>query len=172
MRSAWLVLLLACSTRSPLASPAECPASQPGDDGDTLSGTPCALPDSQLCFVENEFSACESAWFRCVGGTWTMDHGLGAADGQSCAGAALASCDYEGNPGCTEPTSQSCSCGADGAWHCTCGCYGAEWECGACPADFPGVGTNDLPACSDVGSTCAYPGHTCTCTSDGRFSCT
>jgi len=173
MRLVYVALLLAgCTHRVSHDLIEGCPSSQPGTGGDELLGTPCALPADQTCFVVNEFSACDSAWYRCVDGTWTIDHGLAASDGQSCAGSPVASCDYEGNPGCTEPTSQACSCGSDGLWHCTCACYGAEWECGACPATFPGVGMQQLPACSDIGSTCTYPGHTCTCTSSGQFDCT
>jgi hypothetical protein len=103
------------------ASDDDCPAAYNGAFGDEVDGTACAT--SKLCFVENQFSSCESAFYRCIGGTWHVDHTLGAANGASCGDSPVASCTYEGNPGCdVAPTAESCSCNADGTWHCTCAC--------------------------------------------------
>lgn len=176
-RMRWLVCLLLVGCTQTHGDPGHCPQFQSGTTGDTLVGTPCDVPPALSCFVQNDFSSCDSAWYRCVDAKWTYEKGLGASDGQPCDAAAFAGCSYEGNPGCTQPTTQSCSCGSDGLWHCTCGCYGAQWDCGACPATFPGTGTIDFPSCSDFGSTCSYPGgHSCTCMQqttgfDGKFVC-
>jgi hypothetical protein len=170
----WLPLVLVACTSAGTGTkmqPASCPPPDPGISGDSTAGTACAASQAgQLCFVDNEFSSCASAWYRCDAGTWTFDHGLGAEQGQSCAGAPVDSCSTEGNPSCdTAPTSQWCGCGGDAVWHCQCACYGGITCPLACPEMFPGVGSNG-PACADAGSTCTYPGHTCTCTA-GHFSC-
>jgi hypothetical protein len=166
----WLIcfLIAACSGHGSAPSDAGCPGPDPGSSGDTTAGTPCTQ-DGQLCFVENQFSSCASGWYRCAAGKWSRDHGLGAAPGQSCAGAPILSCTVEGNPDCTtNPTAEWCDCGSDGLWHCGCACYGGTCDY-ACPPDFPGIGSNG-PACAGAGS-CAYSGHTCTCESNGHFSC-
>jgi hypothetical protein len=152
MRSA-LLALVACAPH------ATCPTTQPGFSGDTLSGTACALPSSELCFVVDQFSGCASAWYRCVGDRWTVDHGL-PSDGQACGDAPISECSIEGNPDCdTEPTSGGCGCGSDGIWRCFCSCYGGRSDCGGCPS-VPRDGT----LCEGLGAQCAYPGTTCTCT--------
>jgi hypothetical protein len=173
----WLlaVLLVACTNMhgDPPGNPG-CPGPQSGSTGDVVEGSQCGpLQNGMLCFVEDTFSSCASAWYRCALGTWRFDHPLGAEDGQSCADAPLQACFTEGVPGCdTPPTSESCNCGSDGLWHCDCACYGGQTTCPyECPPAFPGVGTNG-PLCATPGSTCPYPDHTCTCASDGHFSCT
>ena len=168
----WLVavvLLVACGDAP---SNPGCPGSQSGQAGDVVEGSPCSAQNGTLCFVENSFSSCESGWYRCERGTWTFDHGLGAQAGQACGDAPLQSCFTEGNPGCdTNPTSQFCDCGSDGLWHCDCACYGGSTSCPyECPPDFPDITPG--PACATMGQTCTYPEHTCTCASDGHFSCT
>lgn len=112
--------LAACGTTDGAADNG-CPPAQEGSFGDSVLGTPCF--SSKTCFVENTFSGCASAFYRCQAGTWQIDHYLGAANGASCTGSPLASCSFEGNPGCdTPPTAEYCSCDADGTWHCTCLC--------------------------------------------------
>jgi hypothetical protein len=168
-----IVMVAACGVRrSSTNLDASCPPPDPGISGDATEGTPCSLSEiGQLCFVENEFSSCASAWYRCTAGRWNLDHELGVAAGASCTNTPLASCAYEGHPDCSAlPTHEGCDCGSDGTWHCQCGCYGGQTTCDlTCPSEFPGVGSNG-PACSDAGATCTYPGHTCTCT-NGQFSC-
>jgi hypothetical protein len=98
-----------------------CPPAYNGAFGDEVEGTACAT--SKVCFVENQFSSCQSGFYRCLSGTWHVDHYLGATNGAACGDSPIASCNYEGNPGCdTAPTAESCSCDADGTWHCTCAC--------------------------------------------------
>ena len=178
MRWSLVLFLIACTT-SHGGSPTTLNCPPPDTSNASAEGTPCSSAQAgQLCFVENDFSSCDSTWYRCSAGKWTRDHGLGADDGQPCAGAPLQGCTTEGNPGCAQlPTSQICDCGMDGLWHCTCGCYGGQSTCPLeCPGEFPGVGSNG-PKCGAVGSTCTYPGHTCTCAADpsepgyGVFDC-
>jgi hypothetical protein len=164
----WLIVLffVACDwTAADTNDPCPPPAEQ------TPEGQACHLAAGKQCFVENTFSPCLSAWYRCDQGKWIRDHPLNASDGQSCAGSPLASCNYEGNPSCdTLPTAESCGCGTDGKWRCSCQCYGSQTTCSAlCPPDYPGPGAMG-PACTDAGQVCTYPGHTCTCTS-GHFAC-
>jgi hypothetical protein len=131
-----------------------------------------------VCFVENNFSSCLSAWYRCDAGKWTVDHSLAADEGASCAGSPIDSCSHEGNPDCnTAPTSEYCTCGSDGLWHCACACYGGDTTCPlACPAELPAQGVGGT-LCGGIGAKCTYSGHTCTCTADpnspgnGYFVC-
>jgi hypothetical protein len=169
MRWALGLLLVGCTSHAAMTT---CPSAQSGGDGDALTGTACTLPGDRTCFVENEFSRCESAWYRCVDGIWAIDHALQPNDGSSCAGSPVSSCSFEGNPDCsTEPTAESCACGGDGVWHCTCACYGSQTSCPLeCPSEYPGAGS-DGPACTDVGLTCPYSGRLCTCVDTGRFEC-
>jgi hypothetical protein len=167
--------VVACSSsKSPLVAATSCPPPDPGDGGDTTLDTPCSpLQAGDVCFVANDFSSCMSAFYRCSGGVWTYDHGIGSADGTlagaACTGSPVSQCDFEGNPSCSaEPTAQSCQCGDDGLWQCFCYCYGADSDCGLCPEVFPGVGSNQLTC--DAGTVCDYTGHSCTCT-NGQFSC-
>ncbi|HTL34088.1 MAG TPA: hypothetical protein VL326_13255 [Kofleriaceae bacterium] len=121
MRRLLLVLLVGCGTSNPSDGSTGCPEAHDDAFGGTLLGSPCFT--TRTCFVENDFSSCGSAYYHCSGGTWQIDHYLGAANGASCSDSPLASCSFEGNPGCdTAPTAEYCSCDADGTWHCTCAC--------------------------------------------------
>lgn len=176
----WLLSLIviacaACSSRNAQSGAnLGCPPPDPGAGGDSTAGTACPSDEEgHVCFVDDEFSSCLSAFYRCSGGTWMYDHGLGNSvgrlDGFACTGDPIDYCAYEGNPTCTaEPTSQSCQCGADGTWVCFCSCYGSNSDCGTCPETFPGVGSNQFFC--DAGTVCDYTGHSCTC-SNGYFSC-
>jgi hypothetical protein len=170
MRWSLLVLLAACSSSSAHSGP---DAGNLGCPEGVTDITCNANQEGMVCFVQNMFSTCDSGWYRCSGGGWVFDHGLGAMPGQPCSGAPISSCFVEGQPDCSsDPTAESCNCGSDGLWHCSCACYGTQTTCPLdCPQDFPGGGASGA-ACADTGKTCTYPGHSCTCESDGHFSCT
>ncbi len=140
---------------------AACPASQSGESGDTIDNSPCALAAGAQCFVVNDFSSCASAWYTCgADGHFHYDQGLGAQDGASCAGAPVSSCTTEGNPSCqTAPPSGSCTCEANGNWHCVSGCYET------CPAEYDPA--YNAAQCMPVGLSCSWPGHNCTCSDTG-----
>jgi hypothetical protein len=171
MRAACIVLLLLGCTGENAATLWSCPSSEP--DSGSLIGMPCAVSTDHTCFVLNEFSGCDSAYYRCVDGAWAYDHEFDPSDGASCTDAPVTACSYEGNEDCVDaPTAEACSCGGDGLWHCTCACYGTETTCPIeCPSEFPGAGS-DGPACSDVGTVCSYSGHLCSCADTGLFQCT
>lgn len=172
--AAWLCLSLAA-----------CDGAADGDrrpDGGGQSGEPaaacpdglsrgdrCNLPPDATCFLLNDFSPCDSTFCSCTGGRLTCDdaHGIGASDGESCTDSPLATCSREGVPSCdTPPTSEQCSCDADGTWHCTCACYGGGSTCGpTCPARY--IPELDGALCEPPVDRCDYPGVTCRCTGDG-----
>ena len=118
----WLpfaLLCAACGTTSDADE--DCPPAYSGAFGDEVEGTSCST--TRTCFVENQFSTCASAFYRCVGGVWQVDRGLGATEGGACGDSPLAACNYEGNAGCdSAPTAETCICASDGTWHCTCAC--------------------------------------------------
>jgi hypothetical protein len=165
MRALVVLFIWICSVACNGGSGGGCPTEN-GAFGDTVEGEPCTAPSTTTCFVQSSFSGCASAFYRCVGGAWHLDHGLNANDGESCTDSPIASCSYEGNPSCnTAPTAESCSCNADGTWHCSCFCYGPQTTCGSCPSR-PLNGAQ----CDSTGSSCPYATSTCVCTADTNGS--
>ncbi len=172
-----VVALVGCGSGSPTGiypdgPAAGCPTTQDGIGGDTIDNSPCTLAAGQECFVVDNFSSCESAWYTCgADGRFHYDRGLAAQDGASCADAPITSCEAEGNDCSAEPTGQDCQCVA-GTWQCTCRCYDGE-DCPICPAEYRDGYENT--GCGPVGNVCTWPGHSCTCVDNGAglgmFSC-
>jgi len=117
------------------------------------------------CVLLNRFSSCESQDCECTGGRFHCQP-IEPSDGEPCTSAPITGCSYEGHPDCSlQPTSQECSCDADGTWHCACACYGADSTCASgCPMRF--IPEMEGASCT-AGLSCTYPGTTCLCVDDG-----
>jgi hypothetical protein len=158
-----LMLVVACGTSSDAPS---CP--------DRLQeGDACAFPGR--CWNLNGFSSCMSEWCTCEQGRVACQT-FTPHDGEACGDEPITSCYYEGNPDCdTAPTSEGCSCDADGNWLCTCSCYGGA-TCFIDACSRPAAVINGA-RCADPDQLCTYPGGTtCRCEEhlDGtaNFVCT
>ena len=148
MRCLLLITLIGCDATA-------CPSHQEG----SVEGMPC--DGEGMCFVVDDFSSCDSAYYRCASGSFHFDHGLDPTDGASCADSPLNSCSTEGNDCSAEPTGGSCGCGSDRIWRCSCRCYGLD--CPSCPSDE----ANGVQ-CVPIGNSCDYSGgHRCECVDTG-----
>ena len=150
MRWSIVLLLVACGS----SADRSCPTG-------LADGDPCGFIGQ--CWHADTFSSCLSGWCTCAGGRTTCT-GLAPQTGDACGDEPITQCSYEGNPSCdTLPTTALCSCADDGTWLCECACYGALTTCPTDPCDVPPARLAGA-ACSDVGTSCSYPGSTtCTC---------
>lgn len=159
MRIVVLVFLVACADHGAGRAMSTCESS-------VSDGASCLVPQS--CFKPNDFSGCASEICTCANGKYSCT-AIAPQEGESCMGAPITSCSYEGNPSCdTSPTSQFCSCNADGTWHCTCACYGgfANTCSTGCPVRFADA---ENAMCAPP-LDCTFPEGSCHC-ADGHFTC-